>query len=261
MSAFLDKPKQPDRERQANPYDALLFAILGQDAGLLQAAIERGADVNATAPNGTQPIVLAAVEGDAQVFDLLLAAGADVNRPDQTGGMTALHAAATKGHAAIVQRLIAHRAALDAPLGDAPLTALSLAFRRDHRHIVRLLLEAGADPNVSISSPSDPPDQQGITPLIYAASTRDVEMLTLLIRAGADVNRPKTDGLTPLMCAVFSGQIAHVQQLVEAGADVGAVNAADPSEPYSAQDLAQSLGHIEVANYLLRKGSHARDDQ
>src|SRR5262245_44609402 len=98
--------------------------------------------------------------------------------------MSALHAAASLGRLDLVRRLIARGAKVDASFGRPPTTALSIAFRKGSRDVVKCLLESGADPDASIETPSDPPEQRGVTPLIYAASVRDAEMLRLLIAHG-----------------------------------------------------------------------------
>ena len=97
-------------------------------------------------------MVLALVKRHEEVADLLLEARADVDSVDPKGGMTAVHAAALNGLEGIMRKLIAGGANLTVAFGQPPVTPLALAFRQGHSSIARLLIEAGADPNVSISA-------------------------------------------------------------------------------------------------------------
>lgn len=169
--------------------------------------------------------------------------------------MRPLHAAALHGNEVLTRLLIERDASIDEKCGQPPLTAMAFAFRHGHVVLGRLLLEAGADPNTPIALPSDAPDQQGLTLLIYSASTGDVSLIRLLARHGADLDLPKADGLTPLMAAVFQGQEEAVKALIESGAKVDVVHTGDPSRPFSALDLAIKRNNAVIVEYLRAKGA------
>jgi uncharacterized protein len=80
--------------------------------------------------------------------------------------------------------------------------------------VVAALVEAGADPNAPFVGPH--PE----TPLHWAASSDDVEVLDALLDAGADVEAPGAvlGGGTPLADAVGFGQWRAARRLVERGA-------------------------------------------
>ena len=80
---------------------------------------------------------------------------------------------------------------------------------------VKLLIEAGADVNAK--------NNDGMTALIKASSTRYYELIEALIAAGADVNAKNNDGTTALIEALSAGYSCSediAKLLVEAGADV-----------------------------------------
>jgi hypothetical protein len=76
-----------------DPTQILSEAVASENADLVQVAISRGADVNATPESlgGLHPLEVAAFDGRADVVKLLIAAGADVN----AGSITALDMAMT----------------------------------------------------------------------------------------------------------------------------------------------------------------------
>ena len=91
---------------------------------------------------------------------------------------------------------------------------LILAVDLGYREIVRVLLEAGALPI----------DREGYL-LEKAIEENKTEILSLLIKAGLDVNQKLTeDDKTALMDVAGRGDINAVKLLVEAGADVNAIS-------------------------------------
>ena len=145
----------------STPY---LLAARFLEAEMMRALAAGGADVKATMPNGTTPLMLAAgtgsspnedrrgigtidfgkVEPESRVLDTVKAAielGADVNAANQVGD-TALHSAATLGHDTVVQWLADQGADVNVKnkRGQTPLAALLRGPAR------RNTAAAGADP-------------------------------------------------------------------------------------------------------------------
>lgn len=63
-----------------------------------------------------------------------------------------------------------------------------------------------------------------ITPLLYAVTTGNLEIVELLINHGADVNKPRNDGSTALMLAIYHNHIDIVRLLICRGANIKATN-------------------------------------
>ena len=63
----------------------------------------------------------------------------------------------------------------------------------------------------------------GTTPLMNAAWLRDVDIVQMLLSAGADVDKVNAKGCTALMYAAFNGKIDIMNMLLEAGADLNVV--------------------------------------
>lgn len=100
----------------------------------------RGTDIEIKARNGDTALMIAAFKGNKRAVEVLLAKGAQVNRP----GWTALHYAATGGHNEIVQLLLDKSAYIDAASPNNT-TPIMMAARGGHILTVKLLLDEGAD--------------------------------------------------------------------------------------------------------------------
>lgn len=78
-------------------------------------------------------------------------------------------------------------------------------------------------------------------------------------RRGVEGNYSRLIGLTPLMMAARSGQLEAARLLVDGGADLYAqVNTQLPGEPRTAFDLAVEADHTAVAEYLWSRSDGVR---
>jgi ankyrin repeat protein len=165
--------------------------------------------------------MLAADEGHAEIVDLLLEAGADVNARNECGWI-ALLSAVRNGHVHIVDRLLGAGSDVDAAGGFHPATALQIAADRGFVDVTTSLIRAGADP--------DAKGQFGPS-LIGAASSGHGTIVLLLLGAGADVTPEDSDGCTALSYAVHFGHAEIARRLLNRGAPLGGGDA--PTLPRS----------------------------
>ena len=61
-------------------WSPLHYAAAGEDERMVAWLLQRAAEVNATAPNGNTPLMMAAQTGASASVEMLLAKSADVNR-------------------------------------------------------------------------------------------------------------------------------------------------------------------------------------
>ena len=117
-----------------------------------------------------------------------------------------------------VKSLIAMGADVNAhdPMDATPLSyaVRSGSRKRGHVPVIQLLLQHGANPNVSVSC--------RLTPLMYAVQRGDVKAVELLLAHKADVNATTQEGHTALMGASILGSPEIVSLLLKHGADINA---------------------------------------
>jgi uncharacterized protein len=271
---------------------------------------------------GTASVADAAMQRDAAMVRTLLKQAADVNGA-QGDGMTALHWAASNGDAELAQMLVYAGANLRATTRINAYTPLFLASQAGHAPVVDVLLKAGADPKATSRTGSTPlmlaasagavdaakrlldagvdinakESARGQTALMFAAASNRVPVLRLLAERGADLaltsktldlfevsrveeakrpqrgrqNGPRKPqvpgvergfnylelignqgGVTALHYASRQGYVEAAQVLVDAGADVNQLSG-DRTSPLL---VATINGHFDLARYLLDKGAN-----
>jgi ankyrin repeat protein/TPR repeat protein len=184
-TAFFDAVRAGDTEK--------VQALLKADPKLVQARTD----------DGNTALHLAALEGQAAVAQLLLAAGAQVNAPGLREE-TPLHMAMYDGHRELAELLLASNANVNAR-NTAGETPLHLAARKGHRELAELLLEHQADANAK--------DRQDATPLHTAAAAGNKEMVALLLSQNANPGARDKAGRTPKAVAVEMQHWAVVELL------------------------------------------------
>jgi ankyrin repeat protein len=111
-----------------------------------------------------------------------------------------------------------------------------------------LLLAASAAPAFGQAVPR--PD--GTTPLHEAAHADDIQAMTRLIAAGADVKAANRYGVTPLWLSCLNGSASAIELLLEAGADANTVLPGGETVLMTAA----RTGKADAVNALLRHGAN-----
>ncbi len=260
-------------------------AVKAGHKAMAELLLERGANVSARGVHGQTPLHEAAARRFQALAELLVKAGADINARAASGG-TPLHQAAEAGATEILKLLLDERADVNArtPYAHTPLhsavaggrveaaeillergaepnartvanrphptigpNATPLVIARFNPGLVRVLLEHGANPNVSLP--------EGRPLLVEAAREGNVAAVELLLKHGADVNAMGPEGLSALRMAVGNGHVEMVGLLLEAGANVDAGGPAGETPLLAAVELGVAAGQPGIAELLLEKNA------
>jgi ankyrin repeat protein len=262
---------------------------------MVQRLIAAGSRVNDASTDGDTPLFFAARYNRLDVLKLLIAAGADVNKACVNDGCTPLHIAAQDGHAGVVSvlletagvdmnlaalmttdgefagitytpsfiaawnnrldvvtLLIAARSDVSMACVDG-YTPLHIAAHKGYTGVVSVLLEtAGVDMNAALTDGRD----AGVTPLFLAAEDNRLDVLKLLIAAGADVNMARADGYTPLHMAAQNGHAGVVSALLEAaGVDLNKAPADGATAGVTPLYIAPLLNQLDFVKMLITAGA------
>lgn len=154
---------------------ALEHAVRNGNREMVQTLLSAGADVNSRNSSKETILMMLGEESTAEIVWDLINAGAKVNLKDDEGD-TALMEAASEKNLAVLTALLHAGAKVDAK-NDEGRTALMLAASDDQIANVRALIRAGADMNAR--------DNKGQTPLDYAIEADHEKLIKLFQSYGA----------------------------------------------------------------------------
>ncbi len=231
--------------KRTDDYTALMYAAEYANAEVAKVLLEKGVDINAKDKSGRTALIVAASSARAEddcgpVIKLLLEKGADIHATDEKGD-TALSRATKENNIKAIRALQSAGATVSKDIfvaigqndlvavktfleqgtdvnqkdgnGDTPLT---LAARSGRLAIVDLLLEHGANPNLSGRGM---PLDVIISSNDKVAEANDEAIVRALLKKGADANYSNS---LPLRLAVSNGKVNIVKLLIQNGADVNA---------------------------------------
>ncbi|CAN0050135.1 unnamed protein product, partial [Hapterophycus canaliculatus] len=200
------------------------------------------------------PLEHACGEGDADLVDRLLEAGAD-GSAEGLGeeGRTLLHAGAASGSERVVWALLNAGGKPDIEIKESSAwpnedTPLQLAVRRGHEAAAKLaydLLLAGADPNEG--------NNFSFSPLLLACRQGFERLVRALLQKQGVAPRESS----PLHAAVLGGNISTVKSLIAAGFGVNAFDIYEDCTPLHTAVSGNENGGSQVAiiDFLIAAGA------
>ena len=266
----------------AGPQDYSLFnAIRCGDLALLASHLREGTPVNVQAPDGTTPLMVAALHGTPAALELLLRHGADPNAVNKDGASALLYAV---GDLHKVRLLLdgGAQANVRSTLGNTPLIAA--ASHDDNLSVVKLLLEQGADLHARyknevsaltaavLASDADAVQfllDRGAKPgpvkflfnglgnslLQLAAQVGNDRTVELLLKHGVDVHESDaTFGGHALNYALLSEKPDVALRLIEAGADLQKASPIGKVPPILLAVYSEN-GNVSLAKAMIARGA------
>ncbi len=234
--------------------NALLSAVQSGKVEEVKKLISAGANVNSVDKDGW-PLLYAAIPCKTEILDLLLSAGADVNK--STGSDTVLSRACFQlNDPKAIELLI--KAGADVNAMDN--SALFSAVEAGKLDFVKLLVKAGANVNAKnkkgksvLQFCSNPTIRDFLSKSgtkVSAAVLKDIAFsggvngVKSLVATGADVNQKDENGCTALILLVKDGwnsnaTVKGIDGLIQAGADISIKDNSGKSALEYAVDKAQ----------------------
>ena len=163
--------------------------------------IEQNVDVDGRVSAGGTPLKAAAYVGYLDIVRCLVESGADVNARNNYEGHP-LHSACYRGHLSVATYLINKGAFTDVQTKSGH-TALHCAVDIGHVEIVRQLLAFGA---------SQLPNNQGLTPLLYACNFCSIEIVEYLINRPECTKEQRIDALELLGATIANGKFRDIKK-------------------------------------------------
>ncbi|KAF7970481.1 hypothetical protein HWV62_23841 [Athelia sp. TMB] len=193
-------------------------------------------------PLDASPLYYACFAGSVVAVQHLVNNNADIDRVGREASARPLLVASEEGHLEITQLLLENGANINLTGGRYG-TALQAACAQDQLELATLLLEKGADVNVA----------GGIygTALQAACTRGHLKLAVLLVDRGADADVEGGEYGTALQAACVGGHLKLATLLLEKGADANATG----GRYCTALRAACAKGHLDLARLLLDKGA------
>jgi ankyrin repeat protein/L-ascorbate metabolism protein UlaG (beta-lactamase superfamily) len=219
-------------------------AIEAGDLSRVQALVSADAKVLSQPDDNRDrslPLHTAAIAGQLEVIEFLIAKGATVDGHD-TDQSTPLMVACHRGQSEAVKLLLRHGAVVDQTDKNGG-TPSSFAMISGDMEVVQVLQKAGID--------FTKPNPDNGTYMYYAAISGNVEMLEFLRSSGVPVDIANNSGTRPLAAAAGRGQADAVRWLLANGAD------AKHRDEHEMDALSQCAfrGNGETTKLLLKAGA------
>ncbi len=250
---------------------SFMAAVLTGNVDLVKGYLANGTDINFKSKKGITPIFVAAMKGDLKLYEFLLAEDADLG-VIHNDGSNLLMAAVGGKNINIVRSLLEKNLDTNKQNNDGN-TSLHLAVMTMEVPIIKALVEHGADISKENDKGMSPQalalpikldlsnlvsesiktvdvhsrDEDGWTPLFWAAKENDLQKINDLLDQGADINARDDFGSTSLIYAINHEHFLAIRLLIKKGADV---NNKDEGGETPLMDAANK-NNLKIVNFLL----------
>jgi ankyrin repeat protein len=251
-NAYVSGRKNADSPERLPMFTPFLFAVRGGHIKSAEILLDKGANVNDKAPDGTSALHIACINAHWELAGMLVDHGADVNV--ESPGGTVLHEIADVRAA----KTLVKAGGLPPPEGSGTMTAMEL---------VQKVVAHGGNVNARITKPQKvtygtrPGPQVGLTPLLLTTIPADPEYMRVLLAAGADPKLTTNNHTNFLMMSAGLGlnalladdqdALTMVKTAIDLGLDVNAQN----DDGDTAMHGAAFRNDIPILQYLIDHGA------
>ena len=189
-------------------WDALMSKAAANDVEGVKRLLSEGADVEVTASDGRNALMIAGSRGSHKALEYLISMGCNIDSVDNKGWTTLMLAVRDKDHAT-VEALLAHGADVN-HLSPDRWTALAEAAAQGFSDILQSLIQCGAD--------TESKSSHDWTPLMHASYRGDKYSVQILLQAGARLENGSQRDETPLLLSAAAGHMEICELLLTNGA-------------------------------------------
>jgi len=218
----------------------LVRAVRARDHRVIQQLLESG-----TAPDGEPEhhvLHIALSNGDIDTLRLLLRFGAHADAPDRAG-LTPLYSATQASFLAGAQVLLQYGADPNLSVGAHGETPFAASLTEGKDYFALLYIDNGAHIDTTLAN--------GNTPLTQAIQTAtDSAVVELMLNKGADANRKNTHGETALFKAINADRLDYVTALL--------AHNANPNLPGPKHMLWPAVHKLDILEALLVNGANLK---
>jgi ankyrin repeat protein len=220
----------------------LVEAVKSRDVGEVRALLKKRVDVNQPETDGTTALQWAAHWDELDIANLLIKSGADTNLANDYG-VTPAYLACTNKSTSMIELLFKAGADASAALWTGETVLMNCARRGADKSVLDLI-NSGAEIDAKEY-------RLGQNAIMWAAAEGYSNIVSTLIKHGADIKMTTKNGFTPLLFAARSGDVETARRLLDAGADPN-----EATEKYgNSLVIASAGGHEELSLYLIEKGA------
>ncbi|XP_003410096.1 ankyrin repeat and SOCS box protein 14 [Loxodonta africana] len=201
--------------RSSYGFTPLALAAQNGHTEIMEILLEKGANALGQASDSSSILLEAASGGNPDSVTLLLGHGADANIPKNSGHLP-IHVAADRGHLLALKILVP---VTDfAAIKQSGISPIHCAAAGGHPECLELLIQAGFDVNFMLDQRVRKHyDDQRKSALYFAVSNGDLSSVKLLLSAGA---LPNQDPVNCLQIALRMGNYELISLLLRHGANV-----------------------------------------
>jgi ankyrin repeat protein len=194
--------------KAANRYGVtpLALACTNGSEAMVAKLIEAGADVNAASPEGETPLMTASRTGKLPAVKVLLAHGANVNAKENWRGQTALMWAAAEGHATVVDALLKAGADMHMRSKGPPARMNPYAAAGADSAKAPDAAKIAGDQSKAGKAAGRTPRPFDFTPFLFAVRAGHIDVVKVMLAAGADPNETLADGTSALVLATMNAR-------------------------------------------------------
>uniref|UniRef100_A0AAY4D3A9 Ion transport domain-containing protein n=1 Tax=Denticeps clupeoides TaxID=299321 RepID=A0AAY4D3A9_9TELE len=201
------------------------------------------ATTDALSLNKQTPLHLAAMMGELDVCSSLMNLRADVTATD-IHGRTPLHLAAENDHSEVVKLFLKHRPELATLANVEGSTCTHIAAAKGSVAVIRELLKFSQGGLTTVHSKAN-----GSCPLHLATAGGHMEVVKVLLEAGASATEEDADGMTAIHLAARSGH-THILDVLRSTVSLKTTSS---KTGLTALHVAASFGQVDFVREILAK--------